>query len=213
MDSTRFPGKALCPLNGKASFQRVIERIKLSKTVDKIIAAVPNTKENDVLQTVCDKLQIACYRGDMDDVLGRVLAAVESKSDDTIIVDITADCPLVDPIHIDWCVNKVRKGNDYASNVCKRTWPDGFDVQAYKKKTLRYITGIVTNPKHRSHVGWNILAYHKYAAYKMKLANLGAPLGYALPRMGLTLDEEKDKELLSNIFEHFDNIKGLSCLE
>lgn len=210
MESTRFPDKMVSLLSGKVALQRVIERVQMAKRVDQIIVATAKTKENKTIEKICNKLKIKCFMGDMDDVLKRVLDATADQPEDSIIVDITGDCPLVDPIHIDWCIKKVWSGNEYASNVCRRTWPDGFDVQVYTRHILNYISGIVTNPKHRSHVGWNIAMYHRLMPYKPKLTNLPAPDGYKLPDLGLTLDTEEDRQLIEKIFEHFDQINNPS---
>jgi spore coat polysaccharide biosynthesis protein SpsF len=204
MESTRFPNKMTSDIAGKQALQRVIERVQLARSIDKIIVATANTKDNKDIAKICKKLKIKCFMGNMDDVLQRVIDSVADQPEDSIIVDVTGDCPLVDPDHIDWCIGKVLGGNDYASNVHPRTWPDGFDVQVYTKTILKYISGFVVDPKHRSHVGWNIPNYHKLARYKIKIANLPAPQGYKLPQLGLTLDEEEDRQLISKIYEHFD---------
>ncbi|MDW7733450.1 MAG: acylneuraminate cytidylyltransferase, partial [Methanolobus sp.] len=79
-----------------------LDRISLSKLIDEIVVAIPYGKENDVIVDTIkeynDKIIIA--RGSEDDVLDRYYqAAVQANAD--VVVRITSDCPLIDPVVID----------------------------------------------------------------------------------------------------------------
>lgn len=155
MGSTRLPGKALLPLAGKPVLWWIAARILHCRYVDDIIIATTNHKAND---PIADNHYLPFgsrafqYNGEEDDVIGRVLACAKwAKAN--IIVDITEGCPpLVDPRHIDYLVNKLKKGDyDYISNCSHRTWPDGFDIQVYKTEALERVKNKF-NPKY--HTGW-----------------------------------------------------------
>ena len=61
------------------------------------------------------------------------------KSD--IIVELTGDCPLIDPIIIDKIILKYLNNQyDYVSNSHIRSYPDGFDVQVFSTKLLDYVS-------------------------------------------------------------------------
>ena len=48
------------------------------------------------------------------------------EMDADVVVRITGDCPLIDPVIVDQCINKFKEGNvDYFSNTDPATFPDG----------------------------------------------------------------------------------------
>ncbi|MBU4274828.1 acylneuraminate cytidylyltransferase, partial [Patescibacteria group bacterium] len=72
ISSTRLPGKVLMPICGKPILQYIIERLKFSKLINQIILAIPNTKENDILEEFALRNSIGCYRGSENEVLARI---------------------------------------------------------------------------------------------------------------------------------------------
>lgn len=201
MGSTRFLGKMMIPLYGVPAIGRVIERVKLAKGIDEIIVATSTDRKNLPLILYClNHLNIHVYEGSEDDVLLRVYTAAKLAKA-KYIIDITGDCPLVDPRHITKMIDYIKdKKLDYVSNVIKRDWPDGFDVQVYTMRVLEKLVNIVPPGPHRSHVGWNATKY-LYGDIKMEQYPLAGMFHY--PDMGLTLDEPEDAELLDTIYRHF----------
>lgn len=205
MGSTRLPGKVLMPLNGKPALQQMIERVQRAEGIDRIIIATPDGLENKLIWRICsDCMSVLRFMGSEEDVLGRVLAAALLYNID-IIVDLTGDCPLVDHRHITQLIKTVKRGLkpwrrtiDYASNICPRSWPDGFDVQVYKASALKKVRKVF-NPPH--HVGWNILQ-HPAGAFKIA-EGLHAPLWLHWPDLRLTLDTKQDYVVLDKIFTYF----------
>jgi len=211
MESERLPGKVLLDLAGKSVLERIIERVNKSCYVDKIAIAIPDTKDNKrIVEEWRDKNWgdlCSLFKGSMDNVILRVLNTAQKIKIDwntpDIIVDITADCPLVDYFHIDLLIEKLIDGKyDYFSNVVKRTWPDGCDIQVYKLETLASVYLKIKNELHRSHVGWNIIQFPK----DYKIGNYPAPKKYNYPDMRLTLDTKKDYEVLNTIFQIIEDL-------
>lgn len=218
IESTRMPGKILLPLAGEMALIRVIERVALAERIDEIIVACPDTPPNQVIQTIQMRYvspsllatNFKIYAGPMHDVIQRVVEAAIAYQVD-VIVDVTCDCPLVDPRHIDMLVQSVTEGGaDYASNVYPRSWPDGFDVQVYPKKMLEYahqaVTKLMTS-KRVYHTGWNITHHRDYIekrlGRRLVIHNYNAPQQYNLPFWGLTLDAAEDFETLCHVYDHF----------
>jgi len=211
MGSTRLPGKAMLPLNGKPALQRLIERVQRAEGVDQIIVATPGLMPNAPIWDLCwdlrDNMQIEilpfAFAGSEEDVLARVLDAAHLHHVD-IIVDITGDCPLVDHRHITQLVKMVKdsfkfwkRNVDYASNIYPRSWPDGADCQVYRTRALERVRKQF-NPPH--HVGWNIMQYPD----TFKIAKgLKAPPWLHWPKLRVTLDERADYVVLDKIFKHF----------
>lgn len=109
----------------------MVERLKRSKFIDEIIIATSSNIENDAIESLTKEIGIYCFRGSEDDVLSRVIGAADSRKAD-IIVQLTGDCPLMDPELIDECVSKYLDGGyDYVANELVRTYPIGMDVAVF----------------------------------------------------------------------------------
>ena len=63
MSSTRLPGKIMLSVCGKPLLEHFIDRIKDSKTINKIIIATSIKKEDNVIVDSCNKKNIMCIRG------------------------------------------------------------------------------------------------------------------------------------------------------
>ena len=57
-NSKRLPGKVLKDIFGKPSLQRMIERVKFSNTIDEIIVATSDCKNNKEIIKICKLLKI-----------------------------------------------------------------------------------------------------------------------------------------------------------
>ena len=92
------------------------------------------------------------FRGSEEDVMGRVLnAALQFKVD--IIVEITGDCPIIDPEIISLVLNTHLENNsDYTSNNNIRSYPDGMDVQVFSTAILDNSYKLVTTNLEKEHV-------------------------------------------------------------
>jgi spore coat polysaccharide biosynthesis protein SpsF (cytidylyltransferase family) len=153
MTSKRFPGKVLQPLAGKPVLERVIERAKLVPFVDTVIVAFPAADESIPIYQLCNQLGVCCASGSEDDVLARYYDAATMYGVDTI-VRITGDSPFVDPIVAGEVLALLKAENlDYCSNVFpKRTYPKGFDVEAFTYDCLEAAHIKAKAPHYREHV-------------------------------------------------------------
>jgi spore coat polysaccharide biosynthesis protein SpsF len=205
MASTRLPGKVLLPLVDKPVLLHIVERVKRTNLVDEIVVATTQNESDKVLRQFCRSNNINYFAGSENDVLDRVYkSALASKAD--IIVDITGDCPLVDPVHIDKLVKALKHNIPYngkcTTNCYKRTWPDGLDIIVYTKEALKYTNEDTEEPLDRMHGGWNVLHW----VPSTSKWNWEANSFMCQPDLGLTLDTKEDYVVLQNIFTHFDKI-------
>ncbi len=135
--STRLPNKVLLRLQGKSVLERVVQRVRESRKIDKVVIATTTQKKDDRIVNICKKLNIDYFRGSENDVLDRYYQAVKLFGVDSI-VRITADCPMIDPDIIDKVIDLYKKEKlDYASNVIPPTFPDGLDVEVFSQKALK----------------------------------------------------------------------------
>ena len=151
MDSTRLAQKAMLQVNNKSLLYYQCERIKKSKTIDKLIIATSVLKSDDQIVQFAIDNDIDYFRGSIDNVLQRYyFCAKEFKDKNNIkdinIIRLTGDCPLIDFEVIDdvvecFCNNKY----DYVSNNINPTYPDGLDVEvcSYKALEISYQNAIL----------------------------------------------------------------------
>lgn len=137
--STRLPRKVLLKVDGVSMLEYEIKRIKQSKKIDKIVVATTTKQEDDKIEKLCNKIGINCFRGSENDVLDRYYQCSLQYPQYNNIIRITGDNPLIDPAVIDQVANFFEKNNyDFSSNVerKKETFPEGMDVEVFKKSVL-----------------------------------------------------------------------------
>ncbi|MFT7638207.1 MAG: spore coat polysaccharide biosynthesis protein SpsF, partial [Candidatus Omnitrophota bacterium] len=134
MNSARLPGKVLMSLANQPALERMCERVRRAKFVDEIVIATTISREDDVIVEWARANNISVFRGSEEDVLERVLGAARKFNAD-IIIQLTGDCPLIDPLIIDQLVEMyVSTDTDYVSNIMRRSYPRGLDTQVFSTK-------------------------------------------------------------------------------
>ena len=200
MASTRLPGKVMLKVKGQALLTYEIRRVRQAKKIDKIVVATTTNKKDGRIYDFCRKNSIDCFRGSENDVLDRYYLASAKYPKYGNIIRITGDCPLIDPQVIDDVVDFFEKNRfDYASNVGKPTYPDGMDVEIFKRKILEEAAQKAKLASEREHVTL-------YIRNKMKIkkGNLASPVDFSHFR--LTVDNQDDFEVIKFIIEN-SNIK------
>lgn len=138
MGSTRFPGKILKRVQGKTLLEIQLERLKHSTLIQQIVIATTTQEQDNLVVDLCKQLDIDFYRGSEEDVLSRYYeAAVAFKAN--VIVRLTSDCPLIDPIIVDEVISSYLSkidSIDYVSNTLERTYPRGLDTEVFSFKAL-----------------------------------------------------------------------------
>lgn len=154
MTSSRLPGKVLMNLIDRPMLSHQIERIKRCNYIDDIVIATTTNLSDEPLIKLANKLNVRYFRGSEHDVLSRYAGAAEEACAD-LIVRVTSDCPLVDPEIIDLtvkCISDNRNKFDYVSNVIKRTYPRGLDVEAFFSDVLKRANRMAGSSQAREHV-------------------------------------------------------------
>ncbi|MSQ13344.1 MAG: spore coat biosynthesis protein F [Dehalococcoidia bacterium] len=197
MASSRLPGKTMAPIMGRPMLALLIERMKLAKLVNEIIVATTDRPEDWVIQEMAEFMGVKCFRGSNDDLLDRVLKANQKYGSD-LIVEVTADCPLLDPILVDMVVQKaLETGYDYVANNLKLTYPRGLDVRAFPTKTLAEVASITNDPADREHVSLYIYEHPE----RYKVMNLESRLPPKWHGTRLTVDTSEDFKVVKAVFE------------
>jgi len=199
MTSSRLPGKVLMTAFDDVSMlEYMVNRVKKSKLIDAVIIATTINATDEPIIDLCKKLNIQYFRGSENDVLERVLKAHLSIESD-IVVELTGDCPLIDPVVIDKVISKYLNSNlDYVSNAHIRSYPDGFDVQVFATKLLENVSRLTNDRYDRENVSSYIYKTNKY-----QLKEVVAEEGEYWPELRVTLDDKGDYLLLKKIIGHF----------
>lgn len=210
MASSRLPGKVLLPALGQPLLFHLVNRLKSVSQIDQIILATTTNEEDNELELFAADMGVYCYRGSEKDVMNRVICATESIGAD-VLVEITADCPIIDPQIVGQAVSTFRSNKvDYLGNTVVRSYPDGMDVQVLSLNALKRSASMTRNPVDREHVTLHIRNNPDLFSH----LNLVSPPELFWPDLGLTLDEEADYELLTRIIQYFGPDQVLfSCLE
>lgn len=196
MGSTRLPAKVLIKVLGTPMIGLLLERLSLSEELDEIIVATSTQSQDDVLQSYVESLSYKCIRGSSENVLNRFYESAKIVKAN-VIVRITGDCPLVDPALVDKFIKKFKKSNvDYLSNINPSTFPDGLDIEVFSFEALKIANELAESSFDKEHVTPFI---KNSELFKKENINHSKNISH----MRWTLDEDKDLNVISNIFEHF----------
>jgi len=194
--STRLPGKVLKEIVNKPMLALQIERIKTAKLIDNIIIATSIEQDDDAIANLCAKLDIPCFRGNLNDVLDRFYHSAKQFPSDHV-VRLTGDCPLIEPEIIDQVITlHLKQGADYTSNCFIPCLPDGLDVEVFTKEALTQSWQQAKKPSEREHVTQYILNHSKL----FTLANFQYSPDLSMHRW--TVDEPNDFKFVEKIYQN-----------
>ncbi len=197
--SSRFPNKIFQKIGNKTLIEILIDRLKRSRHIDKIVLAIPKNKKNDSIRKKI-KNKVPIFSGNENDVLDRYYKAAK-KFKAEIIVRICGDCPLIDPNIIDRIISCYNDNDyDYVSNTIEPSFPDGLDAEVFNFDVLKKTWKEAKTYKERENVTQYILQKTKFRkkniAYKKNLSFLR-----------LTIDEKIDFEQIKQVYLKFDKNK------
>ena len=199
MTSNRLPGKVMLPVLERPMLHYLVERLKNVPSIDDIVLATTVNKIDDTLIDFAINEGISYFRGSEDDVLLRVVEAADSEDAD-IVVEITGDCPIIDPQLVEQAILMYKANNvDWVTNGAIRSYPDGMDTQVLSLETFKKSLSMTDNLLEHEHVTLHILNNPQL----FTRINIVAPPELDWPELGLTLDEKDDYNLLKLIIEHF----------
>ena len=196
MGSTRLPGMVLRAIVGKPMIELLLARLSQSSELDEIVVAASEEVKNDKLQSVVESLNYKCTRGNEKDVLNRFYESAKSVGAD-VIVRITGDCPLVDPVLVDRCIKGYKNSNvDYFSNINPATYPDGLDIEVMSFESIERANNETDSDFDREHVTPYIRNSDSFS--KSSISHIED-----LSSQRWSVDEPEDLIVVTNIFEHF----------
>jgi len=199
MDSSRLPGKVMKEINGRSIISIIVNSLKKSQYITKIVVATSNNQSDDIFVEHLKKNKIEYFRGSENDALSRFYFAAKKENPD-LIVRITGDCPLIEPKIVDQVIeNAIIKKSDYCSNVEKRTFPRGYDTEVFTFNVLEKMFHESKNPLEREHVTLFINNNHNL----FNIQGIVAPPEKQYPEWRICVDTKDDFKLIKKIFEYY----------
>jgi spore coat polysaccharide biosynthesis protein SpsF len=207
--SSRLPNKVMRAILGKPLLQYLIERLRASTRVERIVVATTRAPEDDSLAALAQALGVACTRGSASDVLDRYYQAAREHGLDHV-VRVGGDSPLIDPTVVDRVVDRYLEllpNVDYVSNTLRATYPDGLDLEVFSLEFLATLHRLADKPYQREHV----CTYMLENRHLFRCENVEHNVNLAHHRW--TVDNAEDFELIRRIIEALYPTKPLFLME
>ena len=197
MGSSRLPGKVLMEIHGKPALTHLVDRLNLCSKIDQIVVATSTNHSDDAIESWAEEVDIVCYRGSEEDVLGRVVEAHEFVGSD-IIVEITGDSILTDPGIVDLGVETYLNNDCDVVTNCGNvlTFPMGVYVQVFSLESLKKVSLSEFDKTVREHVS----LYFYENPHKYNIIDLIAPKEWTKPNYRFQLDYPEDLQFLRSIY-------------
>lgn len=197
MSSIRFPKKVMQPIGTIPMIEVLLRRLQKAKTIDEIVLATSKKPSNKILIDHIKNIGFKYFIGSENDVLKRYINAADKYNAD-VVVRITGDCPLVDPLVVDECVYKFKKFKvDYCSNINPPTFPDGLDVEVIRLSALKKSATESSHISNKEHVTKYIRETNSFS--KKNYSNR-----INLSSLRWTVDDLDDFKIISKIFKYFE---------
>ncbi len=196
MGSSRLPGKVLMDIHGKPALARLVDRLRACRTLTDIVVATSTDPRDDAIAEWAQAYGVHMFRGSEEDVLDRVAKAQTSLASD-IVVEITGDCPLLDPEVIDLGVESfLANPCDILTNARIESYPAGTDVQVYRLSALQDVAARIDDPAVREHV--TLYFYENPDVYRC--IHLLAPASLRWPDLRCQLDYAEDLAFIRAVY-------------
>jgi spore coat polysaccharide biosynthesis protein SpsF len=194
MKSTRLPKKLTLEINNRQIIRWMIDRLKLSKSIDSIIICTSINPQDDILEIIAKEEGIEIFRGHEEDVIQRLYdAAVYFNLD--YALNITADCPLVSIEYIEEIIEKHKETN--VDLIRTLDLPHGFFSYGLKIDALKRVCEIKQ--------GTETEVWGRYFTDTGLFSVLDIPIPQSLQRKNyrLTLDYPEDFDFFKSVYHHF----------
>ena len=194
LKSKRLPKKLLRKIEKIPMIEHLIDRLKKSKKIKKIILCTSTNKQDDQLEIISKKKKISCFRGSEDDVLDRLLSA-SIKYNIKNIVSCTGDNPFVDPLYIDKAISFHLKNNNEFTDIPDLPW--GTFSYCINIRALEKLCKI----KNSTDTEYWHDYFHKTNFFRKKSYKKVAKK-HIDPDLRLTVDTIEDLKLIRKIFSY-----------
>ena len=194
MQSERLPGKIVADLSGRPLISHIIERLKATKGIDRIVLAVPGS-EAPYLESIAEEAGIDFHPGSANNVLYRFYSAARSFPS-AYLVRVTGDNPLIDPYMLARCIKECKSGQ--WDLVGCREMPLGTCAEVFPSALLDLLRLFGRESYHREHVTSYIYEHEE----DFRIKRLLAPKRLRAPQLRLTVDFPEDLTLMHYVYNN-----------
>jgi len=199
MKSKRLPKKALLDIGGYTAIERVINNLKPSKKIDKIILATSTNKQDNPIEELAKRKSIPFFRGEEDNVIKRFIGAAERFNAD-IIVRVTGDCPLVSYEITDYLIEShLENGSDY-TGIEANTVPVGTFSEVITLSALKKLADSNIDPNYSEYMTYYFRNNPNF--FSINISPVPDEI-FNRPHYRMTLDHPEDLVFFRKIFEEF----------
>jgi spore coat polysaccharide biosynthesis protein SpsF len=216
MGSSRLPGKILTDIAGQPMLSRVYIRTSRAATITETVFATTTDSSDDSVAEYCDFGGIPFTRGSLHDVLDRYYQTAKEYQAD-VVVRITADCPVIDPVLIDDAVRTLFEGEyDFVCNRLPppfgRTYPIGLDTEVCTFAALETAWRDAKETFHREHVMPYLYEGVELSAVNRQLSEGVSAQGFKIAQLHhttdfgdyrWTVDTPEDLEFMRQLYARF----------
>ncbi|MEZ5050617.1 MAG: hypothetical protein R2766_13310 [Saprospiraceae bacterium] len=201
--SSRMPGKVLLPFfENQSILEILISKIKQGMNDLPLVVATSRSEGDDKIEFLCKDMNVDCFRGDENNVLGRFIDAAKDFNIDTII-RVCADNPFLDVGLIKYMIAQYKANTsvDYCSYCTQDNTPVikthfGFFAEIVSLKALVKTTSLTSDPLYLEHVTNYIYSSGEFSLNLIELPE------YLKNRKDLrfTIDDNDDFDRLKELF-------------
>lgn len=197
INSKRLPKKVTYKINNKTILDYVILQTKKIINIDKIVVATTNNKRDDIINKICIKNNVSCFRGSESNVLSRYYEAASRYKFDHII-RVTADCPLIDPTILNKLIFKYLNAKvDFAHTG--PSFAEGLDAEIFSYRTLKKCYQYSNLNSEKEHV--TLYIHNNRQQFKILTLRRNRFEG----NFRFTLDTKEDLIVIKKIINYFKN--------
>ena len=192
MKSSRLPGKVLSKIGKYRCLDLQIQRLQKSKFIEEIVIASTINEDDDLIEDFAKKNKFNVFRGSENDITKRIIDACNYIKGN-IIVQITGDCPFIDPEIVDKIIEKYLHNKDIydlVGNNLERSYPIGLDCRVFSLNALQKVNDLCFDKIHRIH--GSTFMYSNEGKSEFNTFNMIAENNYYKPTLRLTLDTIED---------------------
>jgi spore coat polysaccharide biosynthesis protein SpsF len=195
--SSRLPGKTMKEILGKPMLWHMINRLRKSRLIEKMVIATTTKERDKVILEFAKKHHLESYAGSENDVLDRYYQAAKRYGAETI-VRASPDCPLIDPEIVDRLIGYYLENKDKVDYVCSGLrFPDGVaDSEVFSFAALEKAWREARLLSEREHVTpyiWKNTSLFRTAKVEYE---------EDLSHIRLVVDDEKDFQLVTEVFKN-----------
>jgi len=196
--SSRLPNKALLDINGRPAIEHLFRRLKICKDKGYVstIAFCTTIEPADAeLAEIAKDYPFKVYRGPVEDVLSRMMLAIDDNSDHDITLRITGDDLLIDPEYLKKTVEHHLKTNSQYTDA--KSLPSGTEVEAFDSSVLKLIHELSKDSSGSEY----LTNYIKNNEDQFNTSSLPVKERHRR-NYRLTLDTPEDYELIKKLLAH-----------